>query len=394
MIQFALVLAAGITLLQEVENPATRGAHVSDMAQMIEDSAEATINQELQTLHDQLGVEVAVVTIEDTDRTPKEFAAALFSNWKLGQAEHDNGLLILMVRDQRRLEMETGYGLEAALPDAWLGEMQREYMVPHFAGGDFGTGLSRGVERVSLRLRESYVPGATPSASARAPESSSTPGIFLFALLAGVASWGGYLLWQSKFKGKRKCPHCKTQMTPLLDDLEDPYLNPQQQLEEKLGAVEHTVYLCPACSLSEIVSEDAEDSGYERCESCAAKTKQVTPVVIETATAFDQGTIELRGSCKSCGHESRTRRAYVLQKTSYAAPPSLAAPTTNPAQYEPYREDRNLQPQSTLAPAFWWGGSSSSSSSSSSAGSSSTSSDSSFSWGGGRSGGGGAGSSW
>lgn len=104
--------------------------------------------------------EVAVVILPtigshaaDARYTPKTFATELFNLWGIGQKDKDNGLLILMVMDERRVEFETGYGMEGILPDALCKRIQVEYMVPKFKQGDYDAGLSAGVN-ATLRAIE------------------------------------------------------------------------------------------------------------------------------------------------------------------------------------------------------------------------------------------------
>ena len=101
--------------------------------------------------------------------TPKDFAVALFKAWKIGRKGKDDGLLILVVSDRRRLEIETGYGLEGALPDITLARIQREHMVPAMKRGDLALGLQNGIARIGAVLGSAAAPGAqqvySPSAT-------------------------------------------------------------------------------------------------------------------------------------------------------------------------------------------------------------------------------------
>ncbi|MBM3266859.1 MAG: TPM domain-containing protein, partial [Candidatus Sericytochromatia bacterium] len=149
-----LLAAAVAYSVGDVANPRSRGSWIADEAGVIPEAAEVELNRRIDSLDRDLGVEIAVVTVPEVDTTPKEFATALFNRWGVGKRRADNGLLVLLVRDRRRLEMETGYGLEPILPDGWLGGMQQKKMVPRFKAGDFGGGLVAGVEAVESKLRE------------------------------------------------------------------------------------------------------------------------------------------------------------------------------------------------------------------------------------------------
>jgi TPM domain len=112
-------------------------------------------------------VEIAVVTVTGIDLPPREFATGLFNRWGIGKAGADSGLLVLIVADQRRIEMETGYGLEPALPDGWLSALQHETMLPAFRSGDHGAGVEAGLAapRAWVCWRASRCSCAPPAAA-------------------------------------------------------------------------------------------------------------------------------------------------------------------------------------------------------------------------------------
>src|SRR5438094_8652030 len=127
---FVLVSALAPVSVSDVPNPRASAGWVSDMAGVIHADARTRLGVQCDSLQREIGVEIAIVTVPDVPGTPKEFATALFNRWGIGKAGKDNGLLMLLVTDKHRLEMETGYGLESVLPDGWLGSMQTEVMVP------------------------------------------------------------------------------------------------------------------------------------------------------------------------------------------------------------------------------------------------------------------------
>ena len=128
-------------------------SYVSDPAGILDSYTVSEINSLLDSLEKKSTAQVAVVmlpSIGDADRF--EFAQALFKKWGIGQADKDNGLLILFILDQRNIRFHTGYGLEGVLPDAICKRIQRDYMVPYFKDGDYNTGMREGVKEVYRRL--------------------------------------------------------------------------------------------------------------------------------------------------------------------------------------------------------------------------------------------------
>ena len=118
--------------------------HVSDPDGYLSDSTETVINDALSAIREQ--ADVFVVTLYSIgDDEPKHFATALFNYWGIGDAETDNGVLLLFVEDQRALEFETGYGAESVLTDARCSQIFNGTIVRYFKEGDYEGGLCAGV---------------------------------------------------------------------------------------------------------------------------------------------------------------------------------------------------------------------------------------------------------
>ena len=121
--------------------------HVSDPDGYLSDSTESVINTALCAIRDQ--ADVFVVTLYSIgDAEPKRFATSLFNYWGIGDADTDNGVLLLFVEDQHALEFETGYGAEATLTDALCERIFRNAIVPYFRAGDYEGGLCAGVVEI------------------------------------------------------------------------------------------------------------------------------------------------------------------------------------------------------------------------------------------------------
>jgi uncharacterized protein len=147
----------GLTLeVQDVSNPQEHGGWVTDMADILSDETEAQLNQIITELEATNGSEMAVVTVPETapSASPKAFATELFNHWGIGKAEQDNGVLFLISVDDRRVEIETGYGIEAILPDAQVGQIIDTQITPRFQQGDFDGGTLAGTQAIADTLTE------------------------------------------------------------------------------------------------------------------------------------------------------------------------------------------------------------------------------------------------
>ena len=278
---WALWLVVAIPV-EAVPNPRPAGSWVSDVANLIPPATESRIDGRLEALERDLGVEIAVVTVSGIERHAQGVRHRLFAHWGIGKAGADNGLLVLMVADQRRIEMETGYGLEPILPDGWLSAMQHEVMLPAFRSGDHGAGLEAGLARIDERLRaqareaHAGAPGGGAAAAvARAARRRAQPRCSVAAppgsgLLAGVP-----LLVRAARRRERTCRNCKIQMRLLDEVQDDAHLDAGQRTEETIGSVDYRVYICRQCQGSRTVARRRWFSGYSRCPGCHYRAVQV-----------------------------------------------------------------------------------------------------------------------
>lgn len=97
--------------------------------------------------------EVAVLTVRTVgSTTPQEYAQRTYDRWKIGKKGKDNGVLFLVAVGDRKLFIQTGYGVEGVLPDGRVGEIRDRVVFPFFRRGAYGEGIYRGVEAVGIVL--------------------------------------------------------------------------------------------------------------------------------------------------------------------------------------------------------------------------------------------------
>ena len=124
---------------QDIKNPniADRRQYVADPEDLVSSRAKSEASAILWNLRQKTGVEVAEVIIPNTgEYTKEEFATRLFDNWKIGKSDKDNGVLILIVTDQREAWIATGYGVEGVIPDISATKIVNRSIVPYMKQGN------------------------------------------------------------------------------------------------------------------------------------------------------------------------------------------------------------------------------------------------------------------
>lgn len=122
---------------------------VTDNARILSESTRESLSEKLREHELKTTNQVVVLTIPSLEgESIEDFANKVFNDWKLGQKDKDNGILIVVVPAERRMRIEVGYGLEGTLPDLAAGRIIRGIMAPRFREEDFDGGITGGVDNV------------------------------------------------------------------------------------------------------------------------------------------------------------------------------------------------------------------------------------------------------
>jgi uncharacterized protein len=124
------------------EPPEIPRDYVVDLAGVVPEEIQVRLNAYLKELEQKTTAQVLVLTVQSLDgQSIEEFSVDTFKRWKLGQKGKDNGVLIVISEKDRKYRLEIGYGLESVLPDSLVGSIGRDYLVPYFKKGDYGSGV-------------------------------------------------------------------------------------------------------------------------------------------------------------------------------------------------------------------------------------------------------------
>ena len=128
--------------------PALTG-RIVDQANVIPADTRNAIEPKLVDLEAKSGIQLVVATVTSLEGQEIEpYANELFRSWKLGEKTKNNGVLLLVAPNERRVRIEVGYGLEGTLTDALAKVIITNAIAPRFKTGDFGGGISRGVDDI------------------------------------------------------------------------------------------------------------------------------------------------------------------------------------------------------------------------------------------------------
>jgi uncharacterized protein len=121
--------------------------HIVDLANILESDVETKLIRFLTELEQKTSAQVAVLTINSLDGESLERFSLHIAHdrWKLGQKGKDNGALLLVSLGDKKYRFEIGYGLEGILPDSLVGSIGRQFLVPYFRKGDYGSGVTLAV---------------------------------------------------------------------------------------------------------------------------------------------------------------------------------------------------------------------------------------------------------
>jgi len=182
------LLLAGLALLAwaQVAVP-DLSRRVTDLTATLGADQVATLESKLAAFEAQQGSQIAVLILPTTQPEDiDQFGIRVAEQWKIGRAKIDDGVILIVAKEDRKLRLEVGYGLEGAIPDAIAKRVIAETITPYFKAGDFYGGIDAGVQQL-MRLIE-----GEPLPSPSATEDSGNDGPFVMLVVGGMAV--GWLL--------------------------------------------------------------------------------------------------------------------------------------------------------------------------------------------------------
>jgi uncharacterized protein len=187
-----LLLCALPSAVFAYSSPGNPTGYVNDFANVISETTESELETLLDTHEKETSSEVTIVTVPTIgDDYIEHYAVKLFEEWGIGTAKNDNGVLVLLAIDDRKVRIEVGYGLEGALPDSIADSIIRTKMVPALKNADYDAAARDSVTAILSAIKGEY----TAEASSEDTGDWIVPVIF-FGLF--VLQWGAAVLGRTK----------------------------------------------------------------------------------------------------------------------------------------------------------------------------------------------------
>lgn len=328
---------------------------VSDPDGLLSPSALSRADALLDSLNSSTTTEVAVAIVADMSGADVDiYATELFELWGIGKKDRDNGLLLVISRDDRRAAIRTGYGMEGVINDGRAGRIIRTQIAPNMKEGDIDGALLGAVAAISEYVKDpeaaDYLYSNQSSKGSDDEEDFKnflrTFGIFaliitiaaiLWILISwfssrnlsdqqryarldgikvpvlviipltlgmGILSW--LLLWAlMRYIRLRRhnCPNCGCRMHRVDEVHDNDYLTPAQDMEEKINSVDYDVWLCPQCNETDIIPYVNKRSTFTICPNCGARADALTANrILRQPTTRSEGQGVRMYRCRNCGN--------------------------------------------------------------------------------------------
>lgn len=371
----ALICGAGLQALAEgykveempnvqVEN---KDRYLTNPDGIVSPEAQTRIDYTLAEIRKATSAEVSVVIVNKIDGSDANgYANRLFNYWGLGKGDKKNGLLMLVVKDSRKVALRTGSGLEGVLPDVICGRIIREKMVPQFQAGNFEGGIEAGLATIysvltdpvakqeimsdqpdnagarkgmspfmiyiwcaiglaclmllCLVFKLASLSGKQPYEKYAALETWKSPTLALSMLGLGIPVITPLIImlllhiWRN---GKRYCGNCNCEMKKVDEEHDNDYLTPAQDLEEQLKSIDYDVWVCPDCGETEVFPFVNKNVALFECEKCHSRTMRlISDNVAVQPTTTHEGEGAKTFDCLYCHH--RVVKKYPIAKLASA----------------------------------------------------------------------------
>jgi uncharacterized protein len=185
----ALLFASAAGAVDLVAVPPLK-ARVTDLANTLSAEQLAALDAELRAFEQNKGSQITVLILPSTQpEAIEQYSIRVAESWKIGRAKIDDGVILVVAKNDQRLRIEVGYGLEGAIPDVVAKRVIREVIAPHFLANDFYGGIRDGTRMLMKLIGGEKLPPPAQQQAARVDDFQS-----LFVVLLAVVMVAGGVL--------------------------------------------------------------------------------------------------------------------------------------------------------------------------------------------------------
>jgi|SRR5277367_2096544 len=168
--------------------PPMPAQYFNDYAKVVPQTTIAQLNAKLEDFERATGnqVVVAIYPKMESDSAIDDYAVRVFRAWKVGEKDKNNGAVLFVFIQDRNMFIEVGYGLEGALPDAICKQITEFEIKPHFKTGDYGGGLTAGVNAILAATQHEYKGTGTTVYAGHARQSQDWSTVIFVVIFVGV----------------------------------------------------------------------------------------------------------------------------------------------------------------------------------------------------------------
>ena len=182
-----LVAFASFRVLAQNLQPLPNPAYVTDQTGTLSSQQKNQLEQKLRGFEDAKGSQVVVVIIPTTEPEEiEQYSIRLAEEWKVGRKNVDDGVILVIAKDDRKLRIEVGYGLEGAIPDAYAKRIIENIILPDFRQGQFYAGIDTGVDAIMVLIEGEDLPAITSEQSSSESFELIPIGMFIMFIVVAI----------------------------------------------------------------------------------------------------------------------------------------------------------------------------------------------------------------
>lgn len=181
-----LLLASNLAHAELVAIPELK-SRITDLTQTLSADQQTQLDAKLAAFEQQKGSQIAVLILPTTQPEDiAQYSIRVVEKWKIGREKIDDGILVLVAKDDRKIRIEVGYGLEGAIPDLTAKRVINEIISPQFKQGNFYGGLDAGVDKLIGLINGEALPEPKASAASANAIENLLPILLFGGLISGL----------------------------------------------------------------------------------------------------------------------------------------------------------------------------------------------------------------